>query len=67
MMIAEGAGYGVIGQVRKSSLKKIPILAITAEAMEGDEEAVYKAGGKDILSKPYTVKNLKKKLEKWLA
>ncbi len=67
MMIAGGAGYGVIGQLRKSSLKKIPILAITAEAMEGEEEDVYKAGGKDILSKPYTVKNLKKKLKKWLA
>ncbi len=66
MMIAGGAGYGVIGQLRKSSLKKIPILAITAEAMEGEEEDVYKAGGKDILSKPYTVKNLKKKLKKWL-
>ena len=67
MMIAGGAGYGVIGQVRKSSLKKIPILAITAEAMEGEEEDVYKAGGKDILSKPYSVKNLKKKLKKLLA
>ena len=66
MMIAGGAGYGVISQLGKSSLKKIPILAITAEAMEGEEEDVYKAGGKDILSKPYTVKNLKKKLKKWL-
>jgi CheY-like chemotaxis protein len=67
MMIAGGEGYGVIGQIRKSSLKKVPILAITAEAMEGKEEDVYKAGGKDILSKPYTVKNLKKKLKKWLT
>ena len=67
MMIAGGEGYEVIGQLGKSSLKKIPILAITAEAMEGKEEDVYKAGGKDILSKPYTVKNLKKKLKKWLA
>ncbi len=67
MMIAGGEGYEVMGQLRKSSLKKVPILAITAEAMEGEEEDVYKAGGKDILSKPYTVKNLKEKLKKWLA
>ena len=67
MMIAGGEGYEVMGQLRKSSLKKVPILAITAEAMEGEEEDVYKAGGRDILSKPYTVKNLKKKLEKWLT
>ncbi len=67
MMIAGGGGYEVMGQLRKSSLKKVPILAITAEAMEGKAEDVYKAGGKDVLSKPYTVKNLKKKLKKWLT
>ncbi len=67
MMIAGGEGYDVIHQLQKSSLKKVPILAVTAEAMEGKEEDVYKAGGQDILSKPYSVKNLKKKLKKWLA
>ena len=67
MMIAGGAGFGVIRQLHKSSLKKVPILAITAGAMEGKEEDVYEAGGQDALSKPYTVKNLKKKLKKWLA
>ena len=66
MMITGGEGYGVIRQLHKSSLEKVPILAITAEAMEGKEEDVYEAGGRDILSKPYTVKNLKKKLKKWL-
>ena len=35
--------------------------------MEGKEEDVYEAGGQDALAKPYTVKNLKKKLKKWLA
>jgi len=67
MMIAGGEGYGVIRQLHKSSLKKVPILAITAEAMEGKEEDVYEAGGQDTLSKPYTIKTLKKKLKKWLA
>ena len=67
MMIAGGAGFGVIRQLHKSSLKKVPILAITAGAMEGKEEDVYEAGGQDALSKPYTVKNLKKKLKKWLT
>ena len=67
MMIAGGGGFDVIRRLRKSSLKKVPILAITAEAMEGKEEDVYQAGGQDALSKPYTVKNLKKKLKKWLS
>ncbi len=67
MMIAGGGGYDVIRQLRKSSVKRVPILAITAEAMEGKEEDVYQAGGKDALCKPYSVKDLKKKLKKWLA
>ena len=67
MMIAGGAGFGVIRQLHESSLKKVPILAITAGAMEGKEENVYEAGGQDALSKPYTVKNLKKKLKRWLT
>ena len=67
MMIAGGGGYDVIRQLGKSSVKRVPILAITAEAMEGTEEDVYQAGGQDTLCKPYTVKELKKKLKKWLA
>ncbi len=67
MMIAGGAGFGVIRELHKSSLKNVPILAITAGAMEGNEEDVYKAGGQDVLSKPYTIKMLKKKLKKWLT
>ncbi len=67
MMIAGGGGFDVIRQLGKSSVKKVPILAITAEAMEGTEEDVYQAGGQDTLCKPYTVKELKKKLKKWLA
>ncbi len=66
MMIVGGAGFVVIRELHKGSLKKVPILAITAEAMEGKEEDVYKAGGQDALCKPYTVKDLKKKLKKWL-
>ena len=67
MMIVGGAGFAVIRELHKGSLKKVPILAITAEAMEGKEEDVYKAGGQDALCKPYTVKDLKKKLKKWLT
>ncbi len=67
MMIGGGAGFAVIRELQKSSLKKVPILAITAEAMEGKQEDVYEAGGQDALCKPYTVKDLKKKLKKWLT
>jgi len=67
MMIPGRQGYEIIESIRESSLKKVPVLAITAAAMEGDEKDVYEAGGQDILPKPYTVTELQKKLEKWLV
>jgi len=66
MMIPEGGGYDMIRLLSRSVLKRTPILAITAEAMEGDEEQVLKAGAADLLAKPYTVDKLQKKLGKWL-
>ena len=66
MMIPDAGAYQIMQELGKSRLKKIPILAITAEAMEGEEEDVYKAGGQDVLSKPYEVSDLRKKLKKWL-
>ena len=66
MMIVGGAGFAVISELHKGSLKKVPILAITAEAMEGEEQDVYQAGGQDVLSKPYEVSDLRKKIKKWI-
>lgn len=66
MMIPQGGGYEVIQTLRGSDLAGVPMLAITAEAMEGDEEAVRKAGVADVLSKPYTVAQLQEKLDKLL-
>ena len=63
MMIPDGGGYEAIRGVRTSSLQGVPILAITAEAMEGEVEDVYQAGGQEILRKPYTVSELQEKLE----
>ncbi len=67
MMIPGRQGYEIIKSIRESSLKKVPVLAITAEAMQGEEKDVYEAGGQDVLPKPYTVTELQKKLRKWLA
>jgi CheY-like chemotaxis protein len=66
MMISNGGAYQILEALGKSRLKRIPILAITAEAMGGEAKDVYKAGGQDVLSKPYEVADLRKKLEKWL-
>lgn len=66
MMIPHRGGYRVIEGVRNGPLAKVPVLAITADAMEGDQAAVLKAGAHDILAKPYAVADLQLKLQRWL-
>lgn len=48
------------------SSKRIPIIAITANAIRGEAERCYEAGMDDFLSKPVELKNLKAMLDKWL-
>ena len=63
MMISNGGGYQAIRGIRVHSMLEVPVLAITAEAMEGRVEDVLKAGVQDVLRKPYTVSGLQEKLE----
>ena len=49
------------------NLKAVPIIALTAMAMKGDEEKILAAGCSDYLSKPVMPKDLVGKVEEWLG
>ena len=67
MMISGGGGYRVIRQIRRAGiLARVPILAIGAAAMEGSPEEILAAGGQDVLTKPYSMAELKEKLDRFV-
>ena len=47
-------------------LKHIPVIAVTAFAMKGDEEKIRNGGCEDYLSKPITVNKLIETIQKYI-
>lgn len=65
MMISGGGGYRVIRQIRRAgNLDRVPILAIGAAAMEGSSEQILAAGGQEVVIKPYSMTELREKLDR---
>jgi CheY-like chemotaxis protein len=63
-------GYEATRNIRKledEQYQKLPILALTAHTMKGDDEKCYDAGMNDYLSKPVRIDELSARMEKWLS
>jgi CheY-like chemotaxis protein len=59
MMMPDLDGYDAIPRIRQLKGKeKIPIIAVTAQAMVGDKEKCIAAGATDYISKPIDVDKL---------
>lgn len=62
-------GFEMTGHVRAGESdrgKRFPIIAITANALQGESERCLDAGMDDYLSKPLEMKKLRALLKKWL-
>lgn len=64
-------GFAATRQIRKeeaeTNRKYTPIIALTADAMEGDRDKCLGVGMNDYLNKPLKFQELGNMLEKWLA
>ena len=62
-------GYSTTRNIRENMEPEnhIPIVALTANAMEGDRQRCLEAGMDDYMTKPFTRYQLSQTLEKWLS
>ncbi|WP_234401184.1 ATP-binding protein [Pseudoalteromonas sp. T1lg23B] len=68
-LMPELNGYQATNQIRNGSVgkhhKDTPIIALTANAMQGDREKCLAAGMDDYIAKPIKVDELEQKLQQW--
>ena len=67
IQLPEVSGIEITGWLKADpELKKIPVVAVTAFAMRGDEEKIRGAGCDDYLSKPIAVHQFVSTVKKYL-
>jgi CheY-like chemotaxis protein len=60
-------GFEATQTIRESVYRTIPIIALTANALQGDRERCLEAGMDDYLSKPFNQAQLQDVLQRWLG
>lgn len=60
-------GIEATKKIRENHIQKIPIIALTANAMEGASKTYLEAGMNDCLTKPFVEEELFEILEKWIG
>jgi CheY-like chemotaxis protein len=60
-------GYTATQVIRDSGYTQLPIIALTANALEGDRERCLAAGMNDYLSKPFSQEQLQQVVRRWLS
>lgn len=64
MMMPEIDGYQAMNIISQNQdIAKIPVIAVTAQAMSGDREKCLDAGAKDYITKPINVELLLKAIQ----
>ena len=67
IMMPQMDGYEAIRRIRAmDQYKKLPIIALTAKAMQGDRAKCIEAGASDYLAKPVESDKLLSLLRVWL-
>jgi HAMP domain-containing protein/CheY-like chemotaxis protein/signal transduction histidine kinase len=67
IMMPEMDGYETMQVIRQNaSLRRLPIIALTAKAMKGDREKCLEAGASEYLAKPVNTEQLLSALRMWL-
>ncbi|HUV13114.1 MAG TPA: response regulator [Acidobacteriota bacterium] len=64
MLMPSDTGLILISELRRSPLKDVAIVAVTAEAVPISDDELREAGVNDILTKPYTVADLQESLNR---
>ncbi|HWX20719.1 MAG TPA: response regulator [Candidatus Binatia bacterium] len=62
-------GFQVTAEIRRreASGRHLPVIALTANAIQGDRERCLEAGMDDYISKPVRLENFQAALEKWVG